>query len=207
MYISIVHLMLYHFCLGALIGFANLGDIDAHLYRFEQSLESGAFLTKEPLAKTMLVVMVRGLFSGLQFPYAQFPCATLWGEQMFHIFWKTVGRLERYGFCVLGLTCDGLAANRQLFRLHAPRRSQELVHKTSNPYAKEPQSVLFFSDPPHLLKTVRNCFANKNRHLRVRSTIQVSLYMSVHLLQIHVLIISISRYHLCTHFLTVSPAK
>ena len=34
---------------------------------------------------------------------------------MFHIFWKAVGRLERYGFRVLGLTCDGLAANRFLF--------------------------------------------------------------------------------------------
>ena len=68
---------------------------------------------------------------GLQFPYVQFPCGTLRGDQMFHILWKTVGRLERYGFKVMGMTCDGLAANRQLFRLHAPKGSMELVHKVA----------------------------------------------------------------------------
>ena len=34
---------------------------------------------------------------------------------MFHVFWKAVGRLERIGFKVFGLTCDGLSANRRLF--------------------------------------------------------------------------------------------
>ena len=152
---------------GSLIGFANLGDVNMHLSNFEQYLERGAMPTEQPLAKSMLVLMVRGLFSGLQFPYAQFPCASLRGDQMFNIFWKAVGRLERYGFCVLGLTCDGLAANRQLFRLHSARRSKELVHKVSNPYSKEPRDLYFFSDPPHLLKTIRNCLANKARHLWV----------------------------------------
>ena len=90
-----------------------------HLLNFEYQLDKGAGDAKKPLARTMLVVMVRGLFTGLQFPYVQFPCSALRGEQMFNILWKTVGRLERYGFHVLGLTCDGLAANRQLFRLHA----------------------------------------------------------------------------------------
>ena len=86
---------------------------------------------------------------------------------MFHILWKTVWRLERYGFKVMGLTCDGLAANRQLFRLHAPKGSMELVHKVANPHAIEGRDFFFFSDPPHLLKTVRNCLSNKNRHLWV----------------------------------------
>ena len=153
---------------GALIGFADLGGVNTHLSAFERMLESDRSCTKQPLAKSMLVLMVRGLFSGLQFPYAQFPCGSLKGDQMFHIFWKAVGRLERYGFRVLGLTCDGLAANRLLlFRLHAPKRSKELVHKALNPYSKESPYVFFLSDPPHLLKTIRNCFANKNRHLWV----------------------------------------
>lgn len=152
---------------GALIGFADLGGLNTRLAAFERTLESDGCCTKQPLAKSMLVLIVRGLFSGLQFPYAQFPCGSLKGDQMFHIFWKAVGRLERYGFRVLGLTCDGLAANRQLFRLHAPKRNKELVHKTPNPYSKEDRYVFFLSDPPHLLKTIRNCFANKNRHLWV----------------------------------------
>ena len=64
---------------------------------------------------------------------------------------------------------DGLAANRQMFRLHAPKNS-EIVHKTTNPFATVYPTVFFFSDPPHLLKTIRNCFANKNRHLWVCSS-------------------------------------
>ena len=62
---------------------------------------------------------------------------------------------------------DGLAANRQMFRLHAPKNS-EIVHKTSNPFAAVHHTIFFFSDPPHLLKTFRNCFATKNRILWVR---------------------------------------
>lgn len=33
----------------------------------------------EVLAHSMLVIMVRGLFSRLEFPYAQFPCTDLSG--------------------------------------------------------------------------------------------------------------------------------
>ena len=133
------------------------------------------------LMDEMLVVMVRGLFSGLQFPYVQFPCGTLRGDQMFHILWKTVGRLERYGFRVMGLTCDGLAANRQLFRLHAPRGSTELVHKVTNPHSSDRRNFFFFSDPPHLLKTLRNCLANKNRHLWVSSDLSCCVLTSLDL--------------------------
>ena len=89
---------------GALVGFTNLGSINAHLCAFEQMLTNDNSCTEQPLAKSMLVLMVRGLFSRLQFPYAQFPCANLKGDQMFHVFWKAVGRLERYGFHVVGLT-------------------------------------------------------------------------------------------------------
>ena len=173
---------------GALIGFANLGDINMHLSNFERYLEMGVVPAEQPLAKSMLVLMVRGLFSGLQFPYAQFPCASLRGDQMFHIVWKAVGRLERYGFHVLGLTCDGLAANRQLFQLHSPRGSKQLVHKVSNPYSKEPRDLFFFSDPPHLLKTIRNCLANKTRHLWVNQCIIIiTMYIILHVyfLQFH----------------------
>ena len=148
---------------GELVGFADIGDVNKHLAEFETHLEKEA-IPAIPMAKSMLVLMVRGLNSGLQFPYAQFPCASLRGDQMFHIFWKAVSRLQRYGFHVMGLTCDGLAANRQLFRLHGPK-SNKLVNKAVNPFSVQFPTLLFFSDPPHLLKIIRNCFTSKNRHL------------------------------------------
>ena len=52
------------------------------------------------LAKSMVVMMVKGLFSSLKFTYAQFPCASLTGEQLFNPFWEAVLRLERLGFKV-----------------------------------------------------------------------------------------------------------
>ena len=97
---SACHVFMYMYyiqctCAGALLGFTNLGEIDTHLTHFEQSLE-GDKAEGPQLAKTILVLMVRGLFSSLQFPYAQFPCATLKDDQLFPLFWESVARLERY---------------------------------------------------------------------------------------------------------------
>ena len=57
---------------GTLIGFTDLGEINTHLSAFQRQLQEATTFEQPALAKTMLVLMVRGLFSGLQFPYAQF---------------------------------------------------------------------------------------------------------------------------------------
>lgn len=51
----------------------------------------------------MLVFMVRGLFSRLRFPYAQFPCSAVTGDLLNNPFWEAVFRLERMEFKVLVL--------------------------------------------------------------------------------------------------------
>ena len=45
--------------------------------------------------------------------------------------------------------------------------SKDVIHKVSNPYATDERDFLFFSDPPHLIKTTRNCWASKCRDLWV----------------------------------------
>ena len=86
---------------GQLIGFVDLGSINNHLARFEQLLcEDGEEMNIPLLAKSMVVFMVRGLFTTLKFPYAQFPCSSLTGEQLFSPFWEAIFRLERMGFKV-----------------------------------------------------------------------------------------------------------
>ena len=119
-----------------------------------------------PLANSMLVFMVRGLFSHLRFPYVQIPCTALSRDQLYDPFWEVVRRLELCGFKVMALVCDGLAANRKLFRLHEPS-SKGLVYKVSNPSAIDGRCIFFIADPPHLMKTVRNCWASKKRYLWV----------------------------------------
>ncbi len=79
---------------GKLVGYTAFGDINDHLLAFEKSLSEKRNQDEE-IAKTMLVIMVRGLFSKLRFPYAQFPCLAVTGELLFTPFWKAVFRLER----------------------------------------------------------------------------------------------------------------
>lgn len=146
---------------GAIIGFTNLGEVNEVLASYEKSMGDGDDVEDEPLAKSMLVLMVRGLFSKLQFAYAQFPCVKLHGYELYDVFWEAVERLELCGFKVVGCTCDGLSVNRRFMRVHGT--GEKFVYKTLNPYAPEQRYVFFFSDPPHLIKTVRNCWFNSKR--------------------------------------------
>ena len=156
---------------GALLGFTNLSDINSHLNRFEQSLQAN-MISESALAKTMLVIMVRGLFTKPQYPYAQFPSVKLSGDQIFDPFWEAVYRIERCILKVVGATFDGASPNRQFLKLHGitdPTKSA-VLHKLSNPFADDGRMLFFFSDPPHLLKTTRNCWSSKARLLWVCET-------------------------------------
>ena len=66
---------------GELIGFINLGDINEHLQQLESDLDDGK--SQPPfLASSVFVVTVRGLFIGINFPYATFPTQNLTGGQL-----------------------------------------------------------------------------------------------------------------------------
>ena len=69
------------------------------------------------VAKSIMVIMVRGLFTKLQFAYVHFPCATVCGYHMYDIFWEAVECLERCELIVVACTCDGQSVNRS-FKLH-----------------------------------------------------------------------------------------
>ena len=181
---------------GELTGFVNLGDINEHLQHFEQIISND--VSDQPnLASSMLVFMVKGIFTKLEFPYAHFPCASLSAEFLYPIVWDAIQRVEALGLKVLVLTCDGAGPNRKFFRLHkdkdvrhkAQRKGRGKVqqdgcreekregekvqqtptvnYKTLNPYSEEERWIYFVSDVPHLIKTTRNCWANEKRHLWV----------------------------------------
>lgn len=161
---------------GQLTGFLNIGEVNNQLLQLEQVCKQETPLPK--LATHMLTFMVRGLLSGLDFPYASFPCLSLGGDQLYSIVWGAVRRLEACGFRVAALTCDGASCNRNFFRLHGATSNGEdepLAYKTRNPYSVEERQIFFVSDPPHLLKTVRNCWANSFAHSRTR-TMWVRIY-------------------------------
>lgn len=63
----------------------------------------------------------------------------------------------------MALVCD---ANRRLFRLHNTSSRPGDVYRVPNPYS-EKRYMYFMSDPPHLIKTVRNAWSNSKRRLWV----------------------------------------
>ena len=81
---------------GRLTGFTHLGSVSDHLLASERAQGDPV----RQLAKTIMVFMVKGLFTPLRFAYAQFPCNSLTGDLLFHPFWQAVFRLERMGFKV-----------------------------------------------------------------------------------------------------------
>ena len=81
---------------GKMIGFVDLGEINNHLLAYERALEQNV-TPMEGLASSMFVIMVKGLFTPLRFPYAHFPSS---GDLLFEPFWESVFRLERMDFKV-----------------------------------------------------------------------------------------------------------
>eukprot|EP00731_Ephydatia_muelleri_P008781 Em0004g1119a len=51
---------------------------------------------------------------------------------------------------------DGASSNRRFFKLHDP--TAKFLHKTLNTHDPDRYNLLF-SDPPHLIKTTRNCWS------------------------------------------------
>ena len=66
---------------------------------------------------------------------------------------------------VLGATLDGALVNRRLIKLHD--LGAQLTFKVKNIHAADGRGIFFFSDPPHLIKTTRNCWSSKCRSLWV----------------------------------------
>ena len=142
------------------IGFVQIGEVNYELAQFEQTDNVNEH---PPIAKHVLALMVRGVFSSLHFPYAHFATKDLNGADLFQIIWEAIERLEQLGFKVIALTGDGASCNRKYFKLHS-NDEDEVCYKTINPYSDEKRYIYFISDVPHLMKTVRNCWSHSFGH-------------------------------------------
>ena len=78
---------------------------------------------------------------------------------MFYAIWEAVFRLEKCCFQVLFATFDGASVNRKLSFMDWHQRS--LLTKSSTPILQS-RYLNFISDPPHLMKTTKNCWFNNN---------------------------------------------
>lgn len=143
---------------GEIIGYCDVNGINNYLDAVEKVNASTS--PTRAIATHMIMFMVRGMFSSLKFPYVHYSTRALTGDKIFSLFWTVVERLESLGFSVLATTCDGAAPNRRFFKIHGNKHT----YKIKNPYSKEDTPLYLISDTPHLLKTIRNCWANSYSH-------------------------------------------
>ena len=144
---------------GDLIGFVDLGDTDLNYATLQKTDE---------IATHVLAFLVRSVVNPLKFTLANFATTGATSVQMFPLFWKAVGILEdKVGIKVVGVTCDGASPNRSMFRMHLHMTRVEdfnldvdVTYRTLNIMADEKRYIYFISDPPHLIKTARNCLSN-----------------------------------------------
>ena len=141
-----------------------MGDINSLLHKSEHSLQDKDIIyISGRVAKHMLVFMVRGIFASVDFPYAQYTTRDISGDQLYPIVWEVVKDLECAGLQVHTLTCDKAAPNCKFFRIHQ-KSNKDLTYKSINSYSADSRYIYFFSDVPHLIKTIcSNSFAHNNK--------------------------------------------
>ena len=142
---------------GEVVGFVSVGDVGDILSKLEKKCTETT--PQLPVSNHILVIMVRGIIFKLEFPYAPFGTKGVTVDVLFPIVWEAIRQLESSGFKVICLVADGASPNRRLFRMHG---DGNIVCKTPNPFAcpSENRFLFFISDPPHLIKTTRNCWSH-----------------------------------------------
>ena len=162
--------LVYNKYTDQLVGFVALDDVSNHILEFERLCQSEGTTQKPDLASHMLVLLVRGIFTSLKFPLAQFPTTGAASHQLYPIVTEAVMRLEIMGFKVISLTSDGSSPNRKLYRLmKEPSDTTAPGYQCPNPLTNDDRSLYFVADVPHLLKTTRNCWSNSYGHSRART--------------------------------------
>ena len=149
---------------GKIIGFTKLGDINDTLLKIEQVDD------RPSVSKYLLALMVRSTLSNLNFPYGTLGVTA---DMLLPIVDEAIYRLESRGLKVISITAGGASPNRKMFQLHSSQHdSLPVPYKTPNVYSPNGKRWLYFYvDPPHLVKTTRNCWANSGpcgtRHMQV----------------------------------------
>ena len=143
---------------GDILGYVDLGDSE---------LNCATLNDHDSVASHILVFLVRSVVNPLKFSLANFATSNATSLQLFPLFWKAVSILEdRCNLKVVGVTSDGASPNRRMYRMHLRmtkvdmNNDVDVTYRTRNIIADDDRYIYFISDPPHLIKTARNCLSN-----------------------------------------------
>jgi len=142
-----------------LIGFTELGSINDEMNKLENQVKNNE-LSPPDLASHVLTIMARGVVKHFNYPIGYFATKSADADQLFHIIWEAVGVLEMSGMRVVAFVSDGASQNRRFFAMHKLRDKSNVspegvVYWCINRF-NITRKIYFFSDVPHLIKTIRN---------------------------------------------------
>ena len=129
-----------------------------------------------PLAKHLLVLMVRGIFFKLDFPYAHFGTETATADILHPIIWEAVRQIESIGLALLLMgpaQIEDFSGCIKLAFDHLLLTKQRILMRRMGKggYTSYP-----IPDPPHLIKTTRNCLSHSgNGSTRLMKVIMMIL--------------------------------
>ena len=76
------------------------------------------------------------------------------------IVWEAVRQIESIGLKVIFVTADGASPNRRFFRMQQGGEPAP-AYRARNVYSNSGDRWIYLiSDPPHLIKTTRNCLSH-----------------------------------------------
>ena len=141
--------LVYNKHTGEIVGFTSLGDINDNLLKLEQEGE------QPQVAKQLLTLMVRGIIFKLIFPYAHFASRGATGDILLPFVREAIRCLE---------------SNEIVCQQTVQAQTEECIMILMTPhhytkqkkYAPDGQSIYFVADPPHPIKTIRNCWSNSS---------------------------------------------
>ena len=150
---------------GQLIGYVKLDEVESEMANLSESIKNNITSEKEPeVATKILAYMVKGCTSDVKEVVAAFTTGSLTKEQLYSRTWQVIRACEGAGVKILAVVCDGSSTNRAFIAMHTPatETANGVVFDTVNMCSLD-RKIFFISDPPHLLKTIRNCFAKSGQ--------------------------------------------
>ena len=133
-----------------LVGFTDLDDDETELPSIGQLKESDS-RPENKLATHFLQFYFKSLFAKFDFPCAFFLTRGVTAQKLNRLFWQGVSILHGFDFTILLACCDGAPENRAFMNMNGNNASHSRCY---NPFSRKP--LFFISDPPHLLKKLRN---------------------------------------------------
>ena len=154
---------------GEVVGYTHLTDLENELKALESEILTGSDPNRQP-AKKVLVYLALGITNSLQDIVAVFTTSgSMTAVQLHTRTWDVIYRMESHQLKVLCCICDGATINKKFFRMHAKGDLNcEYVYSTRNVASGEDRLLFFIVDPVHVLKSLRNNFANSFSHKKTR---------------------------------------